>query len=94
MRELNIKRVINNLTEPGETLSQRAVRGGVWVFSLRIVQQLFNLGRLVILVRILAPHDFGLLGIALLTMATFRNILSDGLSTSINSKETRYKILS
>jgi len=77
-----------------QTLSRRAVRGGIWVFSLRIVQQLFNLGRLVILVRILAPHDFGLLGIALLTMATFRNILSDGLSTSINSKETRYKILS
>ena len=77
-----------------QTLSRRAVRGGIWVFSLRIVQQLFNLGRLVILTRILAPHDFGLLGIALLTMATFRNILSDGLSTSINSKETRYKILS
>jgi len=87
VRELNIKRVINNLTEPGETLSQRAVRGGVWVFSLRIVQQLFNLGRLVILARILAPHDFGLLGIALLTMATLETFSQTGFQQALIQKK-------
>jgi len=62
MHKLNIKKTINNLMKPGGSLSWRAVRGGFWVFSLRIVQQLFNLARLIILTRILAPHDLGLFG--------------------------------
>ncbi len=35
------------------SLSQKVVKGGFWVFSLRIVQQLFNLARLVIIAHIL-----------------------------------------
>lgn len=75
------------MAEPGGTLSQRAVRGGVWVFSLRIVQQLFNLARLVILARILAPHDFGLLGIALLTMATLETFSQTGFQAALIQKK-------
>ncbi len=64
-----VKEIINNLTKSGESLSQRVVRGGFWIFSIRIVQQFFSLARLIILARVLAPHDFGLIGIVLLTMA-------------------------
>ena len=74
-----------------QTLSRRAVRGGIWVFSLRIVQQLFNLGRLVILVRILAPHDFGLLGIALLTMATLETFSQTGFQQALIQKKQDIK---
>jgi O-antigen/teichoic acid export membrane protein len=83
MRKLNIKKTISNLAKPGENLSQRVVRSGFWVFSLRIVQQLFNLGRLVILARILASHDFGLLGIALLTMATLETFSQTGFQQAL-----------
>ncbi|GAH46586.1 unnamed protein product, partial [marine sediment metagenome] len=72
------KRVISNLTKPGERLSQRVVRGGFWVFSFKIAERAFSLVRLIILARILAPHDFGLMGIALLTMATLDTFSQTG----------------
>lgn len=87
MRKLNIKKTISNLAKPGENLSQRTVRSGFWVFSLRIVQQLFNLARLIILARILAPHDFGLLGIALLTMATLETFSQTGFQAALIQKK-------
>jgi len=53
------------LFEPGDTLSQRVVRGGFWAFALRITNRLLQLIRTIVL----APSDFGLMGIALLTMS-------------------------
>jgi O-antigen/teichoic acid export membrane protein len=77
----------NILLEPGKTLFRQVVRGGFWVFSLRIVQQLFNLARLVILARILTPHDFGLMGIALLTMATLETFSQTGFQEALIQKK-------
>ena len=57
------------LFEPGDTLSQRVVRGGFWVFALRIASRGLTLIRTIVLARVLAPSDFGLMGIALLTMS-------------------------
>jgi len=74
-----------------EPLSRRVVRSGFWVFSLRIVQQLFNLVRLVILARILAPHDFGLMGIALLTMATLETFSQTGFQAALIQKKENIK---
>ena len=51
------------LFEPGETLSQRVVRGGFWVFALRITSRGLTLIRTIVLARVLAPSDFGLVGI-------------------------------
>jgi O-antigen/teichoic acid export membrane protein len=82
-----LRKSINNLTKPGGSLSQRAVRGGFWVFSLRIVQQLFGLARLVILARILAPHDFGLMGIALLAMSTLETFSQTGFQAALIQKK-------
>lgn len=78
---------INNLTKSGGSLSQRTARGGFWVFSLRIVQQIFGLTRLVILARILAPHDFGLMGIALLTMSTIETFSQTGFQAALIQKK-------
>jgi O-antigen/teichoic acid export membrane protein len=91
MYKPKVKKTINNLAEPGENLSQRAVRSGFWVFSLRIIQQLFNLARLIILARILAPHDFGLLGIALLTMATLDTFSQTGFQAALIQKKEDIK---
>ena len=91
MHELDIKKTIKNLSKPGDSLSQRAVRGGFWVFSLRIVQRLFSLARLVILARILAPHDFGLMGIALLTMATLETFSQTGFQAALIQKKEDIK---
>jgi hypothetical protein len=34
MRKPKVKKIINNLAEPGENRSQRTVRGGFWVFTI------------------------------------------------------------
>ena len=84
-----VKDSAKNLNDPRNNLSKRAVRGGFGVFALRAVQQLFNLARLIIIARILSPHDFGLMGIAL-NDGCLRNILTNRLSSCFNTKERRY----
>ncbi len=54
------------LIELVDTLSQRVVRGGFWVFALRITNRLFQLIRTIVLARVLAPSDFGLMGVEML----------------------------
>ncbi len=86
MYKLKDKGIDNNLAKSGKSLSQRVVRGGAWVFALRITEGGFGLIRLVILARILAPHDFGLMGIALLTMATLETFSQTGFHVALVQK--------
>jgi len=74
----------NNSSRP---LFHRVVKGGIWVFSLRIAERIFYLIRLIILARILAPHDFGLMGIALLTMATLETFSQTGFQAALIQKK-------
>ncbi len=55
--------------------------------TLRITQQIFHVVRLIILARLLAPHDFGLLGIALLTMATLETFSHTGFHAALIQKK-------
>lgn len=91
MYKAEVKKTINNLAKPGKNLSQRTVRSGFWVFSLRIVKQIFGLVKLLILARILAPSDFGLMGIALLAMATLETFSQTGFQTALiqNKKDIK-----
>ncbi len=60
-----------------DTLSKKVVSSGFWVLSLRIFEKFLYIVKLIILARILSPNDFGLMGIALLTLSileTFTNI--------------------
>jgi len=87
MTKMTVESTIDNLTHPEISLSQRAVRSGAWVFLLRVIQQLFSLTRLLILARILAPHDFGLMGIALLSMATLETFSQTGFQQALIQKK-------
>jgi len=68
-------------------LSKRVVEGGAWVFALRILNRGLGLVRLVILARILAPADFGLMGIALLAMATLETFSQTGFDAALIQKK-------
>ena len=70
-----------------QSLSQRVVKGGAWVFALRTVNRGLGLIRLVILARILAPADFGLMGIALLAMATLDTFSQTGFDAALIQKK-------
>ena len=77
-----------------ESLSHRVVKSGFWVLALRITNRFFYLTRLIILARILSPHDFGLLGIAMLAMLTLENFSQTGFQAAlIQKKENTEKYL-
>jgi len=91
MNAKKIKERAEQLLKPGKTLSERVVKGGFWVFSLRITQQAFSLVRLIILARILSPNDFGLMGIALLVMATLDTFSQTGFQQALIQKKEDIK---
>jgi len=74
-------------TPPG--LTTRVARGGAWIFALRMGSQLLNVLRLVILARLLAPDDFGLMGIALLGMATLQTFSEPGFRVALIQRKER-----
>ncbi|MFQ6084592.1 MAG: lipopolysaccharide biosynthesis protein, partial [Candidatus Aminicenantia bacterium] len=88
---MELKNTNREWSKPSESLSQRAVRGGIWVFALRITNRLFGLVRTVILARVLAPHDFGLMGIALLAMATLETFSQTGFQAALIQKKKNTK---
>ena len=77
-----------------ESLSERVVKGGFWVFSLRLIERGFSLVRLIILARLLSPNDFGLLGISLLALSILGVFTQTGFESAlIQRKENTEKYL-
>jgi len=92
--KFSLQERFDDSSQLGERLFRQAVRSGVWLFALRIIEQGFNLIRLVILARILVPHDFGLFGIALLAMMTLETFSQTGFERAlIQKKESIYALL-
>jgi O-antigen/teichoic acid export membrane protein len=77
----------NNL----ENLGKRSIKGGFWVFSIRIIGNGFGIVRLIILARILAPEDFGVMGIAMLTMTVLETFSQTGFHAALVQKKTNIK---
>ena len=69
------------------SLRTRVVRGGFWVFTLRITNRLFQLTRTVVLARLLTPADFGLFGLALLAMSALQNFSQTGFEVALVQKK-------
>jgi O-antigen/teichoic acid export membrane protein len=63
---------------PDEPLAHRVIRGGVWAFVLRISFLVLYFVRIIILARILAPKDFGSVGMALLVMSILEAFTQTG----------------
>jgi O-antigen/teichoic acid export membrane protein/SAM-dependent methyltransferase len=82
--ELEIK--AKRFVESEEPLSQQVVFGSFWVFVLRIIQQGLGLVKIVILARLLAPADFGLMGVALVTMTTLETFSQTGFQAALIQK--------
>ena len=76
----------NNLQHP-ESLSKKVVSGGIWVFALRFTSRGLGFVRTIILARLLAPSDFGLLGIAMLAIATLETFSQTGFQAALIQKK-------
>lgn len=78
-----IGRLLAWLRSPGEGIGQRVLHGGIWATLLNVADRGLNILRLVILANLLAPSQFGVLGIALLTMAVLRQLANLGIEPAI-----------
>ena len=70
-----------------DPLSKKVVKGGLWVFSLRILNRGLGFIRTLVLARLLAPEDFGLLGIAMLSISTLETFSQTGLEAALVQKK-------
>ena len=77
---------MTNLNE-FRSLAKKAIRGGMWVFALRIINRGLGFIRNIILARLLAPEDFGLLGIAMLAIATLETFSQTGFQPALIQKK-------
>ena len=68
-------------------LQQKVVRSGIWLVILRITQQLLASGRMIILACLLLPEDFGILGIALLALASLDTFTQTGFHDALIQKK-------
>ena len=57
------------------------------MFSLRMTDRILSLIKIVVLARILAPNDFGLMGIALLTMVAVQRFTISGFNAALIQKK-------
>jgi lipopolysaccharide exporter len=78
---------LHMLFHPGARLSQRVVHAGFWAFALRFTLRIFTTVRTIILARLLAPADFGLMGIALLMMTMMETLTQTGFHTALVQRQ-------
>jgi len=71
------------------SLSQRVARSGYWLFNLRILDQIFNFIRTIILARLLIPADFGVFGIAILAMSILETFSTTGFDSALIQKKEK-----
>lgn len=76
---------------PGETLSQKVVRSGLWVAVYKIIERVFRFVKTMIIARILAPSDFGLFGIACLSLEVLQTFTETGISSALIQKKENIK---
>ena len=86
----------NLTTQPNDIkdhpdLYRRTVKGGFWVFALRILTQAISYVRYIILVRELAITDIGLLGVAMLMIQVLGTFTATGFRAAIIQKKEETK---
>ena len=75
------------ITRPGSQLGQRAVNAGFWAFGLSMTTRVLRTVRTVLIARLLAPEDFGLMGIALLMLSLLNTFSQTGFKRALIQKK-------
>ena len=68
------------------TLGRRTLSGSIWVFITRISLQIMSLIQITILGRLLSPDDFGLMGIATITIMAISTLTYTGYEFALVQK--------
>ena len=76
-----------NNSHESESLSKKVIRGGIWVFALKITSRGLGFIKTIIIARLLAPEDFGLFGIAMLAISTLETFSQTGFQMALIQKK-------
>ncbi len=87
MKAMDNRKTMDDSHGSSETLSRKVVRGGMWLFGLRAFNRGLGFIRTIILARLLAPEDFGLLGIAMLAVSTLDAFSQTGFQAALVQKK-------
>ena len=84
-RAVTLRRYLRSITHlvPGGTLVEQAVKSGIWAGLTSVVAQGLTFGRLLVLAALLSPADFGLMGVALITIAAFKQFTELGVNDAL-----------
>ena len=85
------ERLFSWIPSPGSSLGQRVLHSGFWASALNVSDRLLQIARLIVLARLLSPSDFGLLGLALLTMQILKNISNLGIDDALIQRKNKIK---
>jgi lipopolysaccharide exporter len=69
------------------SLARKVLQGGFWVIAIRLAGGAFSFVRLLVLARLLAPSDFGMLGLALLALSIFSTASFLGFQAALIQKK-------
>ena len=81
-----LRRGYKRLTSGGST-EQQAIQSGIWVTGINIGDRILQLLKIIILARLLSPKAFGLLGIALLSLAALTRFSQLGFDAALVQHE-------
>ena len=89
-----IEGIFPGLFKTEGTLAQKAVQGGFWVFLSFSFGKVLNFIRIIILARLLLPSDFGLMGLAMLSIGAIEVFTTTGIIQAlIQRKECDEEVL-
>jgi O-antigen/teichoic acid export membrane protein len=80
---LRSMRALQRLWDPGAGLATRTANAGLWAFTLSITARLLNLVRTLVLARVLAPDDFGLMTIAVIALTMLETFTRTGFEPAL-----------
>jgi len=69
------------------SLTNKVIKGSFWLFSVTVASRFLNFLKTLLLAKLLAPHDFGLIGATLLIMGIFETFTQTGTATLLVQKK-------
>jgi len=70
-----------------ESLAAKTISSGAWAMAMNVVDRGLQIGLLIVLARLLDPSDFGLMGIALLTLSGLKMFSKLGIQDALIQNE-------
>jgi len=74
---------VSTASMPESNFRRRVVRSGTWALALQVSSQALSLVRVLVLARILAPEDFGLLGVTLISISVLSKLSETGFQAAL-----------